>query len=222
MRRRAAGFTLVEATITIAIIAMAAAVVVPAVGNISQAELRATSSKISAFVRATYDDAALTGRTYRMVFDFESRAITSEFTEGIPALEPDSNILAVASERRHDLDRPGDLEGAISTAADELRAQRAEDSEEGPSMSSLGAAFLGINSLSSPGMAGEDDFTTNPDMKVELAESQGKVYLYFFPHGYTQDAVIHLEDDSNRVFSVVVQALTGRPFIEAGYREVNK
>ena len=32
--------------------------------------------------------------------------------------------------------------------------------------------------------------------------SAGVIYLYFFPHGYTQDAVIHLEDDDGAVFTV--------------------
>jgi general secretion pathway protein H len=239
MRRRHArstGFTLVEATITIAIMALAAAVVVPALGNITRAELRANSSKLAGFIRSTYDSAALNGQTYRMVFDFESRAITVGATEKVLALEPDSNVLAAAAETTNDLDRPGALEEAISAAASELSSS-SEDSGKEMDTSAM-SAFFAVNKLAGKGDSAADDAFSDTGDALPLAEdvhlldvwiegmseveSEGKAFLYFFPHGYTQDAIVHLEDTDNNVYSVRVQALTGRTSIEAGYVEVKK
>ena len=56
---------------------------------------------------------------------------------------------------------------------------------------------------------------------MDRPQTDGQAYLYFFPSGYTQDALIHLEDLDNRVFSVKVAALTGKCTIESGYVEVS-
>jgi hypothetical protein len=52
--------------------------------------------------------------------------------------------------------------------------------------------------------------------------SVGVIYLYFFPHGYTQDAIIHVEDDDGAVFTVKEHALTGKTEVFPEYKEVPK
>ena len=46
------------------------------------------------------------------------------------------------------------------------------------------------------------------------AEKEGKVSLFFFPMGYCEHAVIHLEDSSERVFSIEIEPLTARTKIK--------
>ena len=238
-RRQQRGFTLVEATITIAIIALAAAVVVPALGNITHAKLRATSSKLAGFVRATYDNASLNGQTYRIAFDFESKAVTVGATDQAMALEPGSNVLAAAAETTNTLDRPGALEQAIMDAASELEADSpTDDSGKAQIDPSALSAIFQVNNLAASADTTADAAFSDTGDKLDLdddvhlldvwidgmdeAESEGKSFLYFFPNGYTQDAIIHLEDTDNNVFSVRIQALTGRTSIEPGYVEVKK
>ncbi|HSI06911.1 MAG: prepilin-type N-terminal cleavage/methylation domain-containing protein [Myxococcota bacterium] len=49
----------------------------------------------------------------------------------------------------------------------------------------------------------------------------GEAYIYFFPNGYTQDAIVHLQtnDDDKRVISIRLAPLTGKPTITDGYVE---
>ena len=74
-RRSSYGFTLVEATITIAIIAMIAAVAIPSIGNVTRLSLRKSSMMLAAMVQGTYDEAALTGETHRLVFNIANNTI---------------------------------------------------------------------------------------------------------------------------------------------------
>ena len=51
---------------------------------------------------------------------------------------------------------------------------------------------------------------------------EGEVSLYFFPNGFTQDALIHVENESGQVFTVKVAALTGKTRVYAKYVEVEE
>ena len=60
------------------------------------------------------------------------------------------------------------------------------------------------------------------DVWTEGAEqpvTEGEASMIFFPHGYTQDAMVHLEDKDSRVFTVKVWSLTGRAEVLGGYVE---
>lgn len=227
--------TLIEVTITVAIIALVSAVAVTSVSSISKAELRAQSSKLAGFIRQTYDDAALTGQTHRLVFDFESKVVTSAATDQVLAFEPGSNVLAEAGKAGAEL-------RALSGIAEELLSAAQEQGVSGelgqPMTTSALSALFDINSLAErAGMAEEERFT-DTDRKLELGEdvhlfdvwiqgmgepaTEGKVYLYFFPHGYTQDAIIHLADEGGDQFAVRVSALTGKTRIESGRMEIPK
>lgn len=230
--RRASGFTLVETVITIAILALAAAVVVPAVGNVTRAELRATSSKLAGLIRSTYDTACLEGQIHRLTFDFDKRSIDVTATTQVLAFEPGSNILAEAAKMDASTSAFNDLALALSA---EIAEQREMDGDSEPN--AVGALF-GISRLAGMGgMADEEAFGAG-GASLDLADgvhlldvwvqgmddpqSEGKAYLYFFPHGYTQEALIHLEDNDGHVFSVKIAALTAKTTIRVGYLEPKK
>jgi general secretion pathway protein H len=46
--------------------------------------------------------------------------------------------------------------------------------------------------------------------------TEGKAYLYFFPDGHTERAIIHVADTSNDIYTLIVQPLTGRVEVRAG------
>ena len=230
---RASGFTLVEATITIAILALAAAVVVPAVGNITRAELRATSSKVAGLIRSTYDMACLEGQIHRLTFDFEKRGIDMTATTQVLAFEPDSNVLAEAAKMDASTNAFNDLAQALTAEIAEQRAASGEESDP-----SAAGALFGINSLAGMGGMADEEAFGEGGTALDLGEgvhlldvwvqgmdepqTEGQAYLYFFPHGYTQDALIHLEDDEGRVFTVKIAALTAKTTIVPEYVEVKR
>lgn len=223
--------TLIEVTIAVAIVALAVAVSVPAVSNISAAELRASSGKLCGLIRQTYNQAALEGQTHRIAFDFEKKKIVVSATEQVLAFEPDSNVLAEASKLHEDRAAFHDLADKLRLEAEEMRELSGDDT---PNLN-VAAAFFGVNDLAKKGgLAGDEAFRPT-EMEIDLADSvrlmdvwvrgmdepatEGVQYLYFFPHGYTQDALIHLVDEEERVFTVKVRALTGRTQIVPDYVE---
>ena len=50
----------------------------------------------------------------------------------------------------------------------------------------------------------------------DLPREDGKAYLFFFPGGRTEEAIIQLSDDSDRVLSLKVHPLTGRTDLVSG------
>ena len=94
------GFTLVEMTITVAIIAMMTAVAIPSLSSVTRLELRKQSRKLSGVIRATYDDAALSGDTHRIVFDMVNNTVKVQRSANSFQLEPGSNALVEASQTR--------------------------------------------------------------------------------------------------------------------------
>ncbi len=56
---------------------------------------------------------------------------------------------------------------------------------------------------------------------MDKPNDAGEAYIYFFPNGYTQDAIVHLQtnDDDKRVISIRLAPLTGKPTITDGYVE---
>jgi general secretion pathway protein H len=50
--------------------------------------------------------------------------------------------------------------------------------------------------------------------------TQGRAYLYFYPEGMTERAIIHLTDSTDGAFSLVVHPLTGRVQILGGRVEL--
>ena len=56
---------------------------------------------------------------------------------------------------------------------------------------------------------------------MNTPQAEGEAALYFFPNGFTQDAVVHFSNESGEAYSVKVYALTGRTRVYAKYLEVD-
>lgn len=226
-RQRARGFTLLEATIALAVLGLAAMVVLPTMGSLGKADLRKAASRVAATVRQAYGFAALSGRTYRLALDLEKATVTVEST---------TEVLSLGAE--NELPEPGQDTSDVFELLGLERSLR-DDDEDAESEISAAQALFGAARGRESG-SGEERFEKEAswplgdgirflDVWVEGAEkptAQGLVYLYFFPHGYTQDAIVHLTiedgDTSSEVYSVRTWALTGKAQIEGRYREAPK
>lgn len=226
--RRARGFTLVEVCIGVAIMALISAVMVPALGGTSRAELRRAAHKVGATVRQTYNDAALNGRTTRMVFNLgeaiEGPPITIESTDDILRFEGDTGALEVAAD-------PNEADNLLTGPFGEPISIADPSAQPGTESSQTVNALLGISKLGAK--AARPTFTTQgavslpkgvrvSDVQLEgMAQPviKGVVRLIFFANGYTQAATLHLEDADKNVFTIVVEALTGRAVVSEGYAE---
>ncbi len=224
---RARGFSLVEVSITVAILALAAAVVVPAISNVSRAELREAAAKLSGTLRATYDEAALTGRPYRLVLSPGKSTVKVE--AGEPAMHSNTGGLAALtgllggpaaateSDDAAEVQPPPEIVAFFGGHLDDY------DSDKG---AAAGAESDGLTKYQKTDL----DLTFDDSVKVldvwidgmQQPASEGTVYLPFFSNGYTQDAMIHLTNTEGHVFTVSVAALTGKTTITGEYVEVPK
>jgi hypothetical protein len=79
--RRAAGFTLIEMGVVIALFALVTAVAIPSVNALSGAKLRSTTAMVVGLTREAYARAAITGKVHRIVFDIDKGLFWLERTE---------------------------------------------------------------------------------------------------------------------------------------------
>jgi general secretion pathway protein H len=240
-----AGFTLIEAAITVAILALALGVVLASYST-GNAELRRAAGMLSGTIRASYNSASLTGQVHRLAFSFEKDEETGTYQNSMVKVEASEQLLNFDEEQNplvRGANAGGNATGGFGLGigdfafagrdANELDDQLDALEDAGPP--STLQAILGLKQQaqeeSTATFSGtEHDLDLGSSVHVldiwvqgmsEVA-SAGVIYLYFFPHGYTQDAVIHLEDDDGAVFTVQVHALTGKTEVFPEYMEVPK
>jgi general secretion pathway protein H len=206
MRQR--GFTIIELAIALAIVAMLVGVSVPVLDNVTRADLRAAASKTSGMIKATYDLAALSGKPCRLVFDFKANTITAE--------EADSRVLlADPSSGKKDDEEDDD---------DKDKKHRITDAEKLVAIArrEVGQTTSVKKTARWSRAAGTVPFELPSSVHIQelMAEhlrdpaTEGKAMLHFFPMGYCEHGVITFQDESERIYAVEVEPLTGRTRIE--------
>jgi len=235
MRRYSRGFTLVELSITIALIAMIAMVAVPSVTNASRYDLRKQGLSLSTLIRQVYEEAILSGDVHRLVFDAGKETITLQKTEGMVQLEPDR--LEVAA-------KPPIAETALASGLAMAMGAPSAGGEEGGDdiigglIASMGLSLPepsadddGESGLVAPGFETiETELDLGDTVKIKdvwvdgagMPESAGTRALFFFPSGETQRAFIHLEAENGDELTLKVHPLNGKTEILPGYVEAPK
>ena len=194
------GVTLVEISIAIVIAALLMGLAAPMLGSITAASLRTSASKISGMVKATYDHAILSGHTSRVVFDMEKGTVSAEETADYFGLVIEGD----------DKDKDDDKDEDKAPSNDAMLLSIAKRVSDRPSRRHKKATFAKI--------LGSSVIELDSDVKVaELASEHlktpvksGKEAIYFFPMGYSEHALLTLEDPAGRTFSVEVEPLNGR------------
>lgn len=246
-RRASRGFTLVEVCVAVAIMALASAVMVPALNGMGRAEMRRGARMLGAHVRRCFDEAALSGQTYRLVFTLDrpddDGARGAGDGNAVPAIAIEASELAL-NFTGHD--------GALVEASDPNSGDTLADSplqdalgQDEPANAAGADAGSGSNPASASGemfrsmfninhlaqKAGRPSFDAVGEVALprgvrvsdvwfdgmHAAAAAGSLALIFFPTGYTQHAIIHLEDADKNAFTLEVEPLTGRTHIAEGF-----
>lgn len=238
----ARGFTLVEVIVAVALMALASAIMVPALGGMARAELRRSARMLAANVRRCFDEAALSGQTYRLVFNLGDPQTNAQDPNEAPPISIEASELALnftghdgalsEASDPNQIDASGDssLQNALGqdgTAAPEA----ADDAGASPATASgeMFRSMFNINRLAQK--AGRPSFeavgTVDLPRGVRVSDvffdgmhaaaADGSLALIFFPTGYTQHAIIHLEDRDKNAFTLEIEPLTGRTHVAEGY-----
>jgi general secretion pathway protein H len=213
-----------EVMAVFAIIALVTVVTATGLRVFAKTDLRSTASRMAGSIRYLFDRASTTGKVHRLVLDFDNGKYWAEMSD-------DPFIFAAGKE------------------TDETRRREAEkiaEEEEIERQAAEKEAFFGSGAIPSkympkPFMPKRAKFATfretavkpitlkssvvlgdiyTPRLDEPLAAGQG--YLYFFPLGMTEAAVIHLTDKKRETYySLVVHPLTGRVSVKNSFVEPN-
>jgi prepilin-type N-terminal cleavage/methylation domain-containing protein len=181
------GFTLIELLVVVALIALISAMVMPSVSSYFQVSLNSATRDLSSVVKESYNSTVLTGRAYRVVYDFKKAQYWAE--------SGPSNVLL-------------DTEASKKKAEDRARHSRTEENAQTDSSNSFALdKTITRKKVDLPrGVTFEDVLTEQSKDPIK----EGMAYTHFFPQGMTEQTIIHLVDSSNHHVSLVISPLVGK------------
>ena len=219
-RTAAAGFTLIEFIVVIAVAATLLGAVVVSVDALTGARARATLGELGATVRSLSDRAALTGHTCRMVFDLPQEKGATGFTY---RAECASRALTSASDRDQALkdDNQARLDAAkrpppsrSSVTLLDVLAQEKDRVEAAAKFSNFTSPEVEPRRVSGVTLSVWTPHQRQP-------ARSGLAYLYFFPQGYVERAQLTARQGSS-VWTLTVSPLTGKTAVVDGEPEIPK
>jgi general secretion pathway protein H len=225
-RRGQGGYTLFE---VMAVAAIAVGLVVVggvAIRRVRQTDLRNATTRLGGAIRYTYDRAGTSGRYYRLVVDLDQKtywpeasddrfylvrgpggATTEDETDAPPTAKASSGSKSLLG----GIGGGGDLPGGATpsgTVAVKVGVGKPRFAADTVTSKRQSAPLRGVTI--------DAVWTARLDQPV----TQGRAYLYFYPEGRTERAIVHLSDAFDGVYSLVVHPLTGRVQIFAERIEI--
>lgn len=178
------GFTLIELLVVVALIAIITIMALPSVGSYFQISMSSAARELASTVKETYNTSVITGKVLRIVYDLKSNEY---WVESGPVTEL--------------LDTPATKEKA------ERKKRFASLSQKAPESPFHLDKSVTRKKVSLPrGVHFEDIVTQQSNEPI----TEGVAYTHFFPHGLTEQTIVHLADDSKHKVSLVLSPLTGR------------
>jgi prepilin-type N-terminal cleavage/methylation domain-containing protein len=223
MRNVEFGFTLLEMLIVLALLGLVTVLAIGGVRRLAQSDLRGGAAKLAGAIRYLFDRASTTGKVHRLVFDFEEGKYWAEVSddrffmprerETEESREKDAEEIAKEEEEKKEAAERG--QGAEESEYDLIDPSRYQPTEWKPKRAKFDMfqeKALKVVTLKHAKLAGL--FT--PRYREPVATGHG--YLYFFPLGQTEPAVVHLSDEDGETFySLLVHPLNGKVKVQAGY-----
>jgi general secretion pathway protein H len=193
--RTARGFTLIELLIVLAVIALASAAAVPALAAITGANARKAAGELAGSMRALVDVSGLRNATCRLAIDVDKSAWWAECAPGRAGIARDADR---ASDPELEERFPDEKDAEVRRLLARTKFGKLEDrlvkKRELPGSTRFGPVEV----------EGRRD-----------AVAEGVAYVYFFPGGQAQRAVVPIVDGSNR-YTVVLEPFTGRARVVSG------
>ncbi len=205
------GFTLLEVGIALVVLALAFSLALPGLEAVTGAKMRSAAGHLSSSMRALYSEAALSGRTCRIAFDLDERSYTVECAPGAARISSqreevrDGRRYRDLKKEQEEVDRMRDLAKDNPIEA-QLEAKTAY------------LALPGVPKVTLPDGVSFDSIWVQHQAEKYIA---GDAYLYFFPQGNTEHALITLKRGDDLI-TVESNSLTGRVRLIDGAVEAPK
>lgn len=217
-RRRRTGITLIELLIAVALIALLTGGVASGMGAFGSTRLRTSATMILSGIRIAMTHANTTGYPTRLVFDLEQQTVHLE--------QANARMLRKMDDASNDDPAAG---AAPATEAEREAAAEAKAILDGPHEPP--PDFVPTDVFNTKDGTGKGPRSLEPEIRFKSVQTEhdseprvdGRAYLYFWPGGGTEKAVIVLtrpgQPDGS---SIVVSALTGRASIVRGTVEYDR
>jgi general secretion pathway protein H len=208
LRVRQSGLTLIELGISLVIVGLLFAAVIPSIEGVTGVRARESTAKMAGMVRYMYNESALSGRPCRMTFDLDQRMYWAECTDN-------HFVLNTERERSRDghseVDRKRDF---TASSNDGFAIDDADQAKKEKERIEKDAEFHDFTSdeIDKQKLPAGVDLSVWVDHQTEKYKT-GKAYLYFFPQGYTERAQIYLTS-GDTVYTLKVSPLTGKSRVE--------
>lgn len=214
---RRQGMTLIEIMIVIVIGALLVVGASTGLGAISRSNLRASAMTIGSAARFAYHRAVTHGKTVRIAFDFDAHTVGIEEAHG--------QVILADPDAEDEDDVEFDDDGSRDPWA---AAQASLDDTMQASLGRASFSTIGTEEREDTDGDGEvevtitplDRFRPRPLDGVQLnllitpherePRNAGKGYIYFFPSGRTETAIVQITNEDDVVYSIQIDALTGR------------
>jgi general secretion pathway protein H len=217
-RSSAGGFTLLEIMVVLAVIALIMGSAVHGFRSLAKSDLRNSSAKMSGAVRFLFDRASTTGKNHRLVIDLDTGRYWAEVSDDRFYIPHEAETQAQAARR--------EAEEAEKDEDEQKRRDELSSSDSTlPGNSSFDMSKLDVGEFR-PKRARFAAFKETALKPVAVKNSKirsvytprltdpvtsGRAYVYFFPLGQTEPAIITLSDpDGESIYSLVVHPITGR------------
>jgi general secretion pathway protein H len=222
------GFSLIELTVAMGVIAVMFAMVVYSIGSLTGAKAKQSATQLAGVIRNLYDTAALTGKTCRLVFQMPQEReegtlarYRAECAKGaVTAAAKRDDELSQDNVKQRDRDRESEAQRRFRRLDDEAAAtnenlavqekKRVEDAAKFDRFASDE-----VNEVQLPSGVSLEVWT----QKQRAPVKNGLAYLYFFPQGFTEKAQVVVRQGSN-AWTLTVSSLTGKTVIHTGQLEL--
>ncbi len=216
--QRGRGLALIEVLIVVALVAMLTAMVVSGTGLLSGTRQRTAATLLMTGIRMGITHSNTTGLPSRLVMDLDKHAVLLEETSG-------RMLRRVGEDDEEDATAGAEPATEAEREAREETERILEGPREPPPRFSPVASFdPGADDLSKGRPLGRGiEFVSVQTEHDTEPRIDGRAYLYFWPGGGTEKAVIQIRrHGETEGISIVVSALTGRANIVRGAVEYDE
>lgn len=214
---------------TLVIVALITGGAVRGLRSVAKSDLRAGTAHLSGAIRYLFDRASTTGKYHRLVIDLNTGRYWAEVSDDKFYIPRDAES-AVDRRRREEEEAKQDEE-------DQRKAEKRKELESNSSYEYTGSfdpSKIEVGDFR-PKRVRFGAFRETALKPVTLKKTSvkvagvytprltdevvaGRAYIYFFPMGQTEAAIVHLTDpDGETTYSIVVHPLTGRTKIYNEY-----
>ncbi|MBW2731421.1 MAG: prepilin-type N-terminal cleavage/methylation domain-containing protein [Deltaproteobacteria bacterium] len=239
MQRRATiaregGFTLIEMMVVVALIALLMGMSTMSFRSLTKADLRSSAGKTAAAMRFAFDRGLMTGAYLRLAIDLDKGRLWLEASKDRVSLRSGKKQYAKGEDDKDEAEgEPGEEHPAARKHAKNPMmpfgaGEDGEDGDEGAFGVDAEALVKAYETANEPPKRPKPRFTRfrGPGVKeirlkgsilveavktarMEEPVEKGMAYIYFFPQGHAEPAIVRLMNKSEDYYSVVLHPLTG-------------